>query len=376
MQTCELRHFVEPCLLLLLRERPDHGYELVDRLRILGLADGDSASIYRTLRGLERNGLVRSVWRPSSTGPARRTYSLTGEGTGRAGRADRGGPGHPADAGHLSRPLQPGRPARGRGAGVTGALAEVIRVRIRVRGIVQGVGYRPFVHALAGGSGWPGSSATTRRACSPRPRVRRPRWRSSWPRCSPGRPRWPGSSDVDHAPLLPTGAAGFAVVASTGAGARRSPVPADTATCDDCLAELRDPADRRYRYPFLNCTNCGPRFTDRHRRALRPAADDDGRVRDVRRVRARSTHDPADRRFHAQPVCCPACGPRLALARRRPASRCPATRSGRGRAAAARRRGAGGQGPRRLPPGRGRARTSRPRRRCGRASTGRSSRSR
>jgi poly-beta-hydroxybutyrate-responsive repressor len=80
VQTCELRHFVEPCLLLLLRERPDHGYELVDRLRVLGLAEGDSASIYRTLRGLERSGLVRSVWRSSTTGPARRTYSLTGEG--------------------------------------------------------------------------------------------------------------------------------------------------------------------------------------------------------------------------------------------------------------------------------------------------------
>jgi poly-beta-hydroxybutyrate-responsive repressor len=75
-----LRHFVEPCLLLLLRERPDHGYDLVDRLRALGLVEGDSAGIYRTLRSLERKGLARSVWRSSSTGPARRTYSLTAEG--------------------------------------------------------------------------------------------------------------------------------------------------------------------------------------------------------------------------------------------------------------------------------------------------------
>lgn len=80
MQTCELRHFVEPCLLLLLRERPSHGYELADRLKTLGIVEGDSAGIYRTLRSMERAGLARSVWRSSAAGPARRTYSLTSEG--------------------------------------------------------------------------------------------------------------------------------------------------------------------------------------------------------------------------------------------------------------------------------------------------------
>jgi PadR family transcriptional regulator, regulatory protein PadR len=80
MQNCELRHFVEPCLLLLLREQPSHGYELADRRRMLGLADGDPGGIYRTLRLLEREGLTRSVWRPSAAGPARRMYHLTPEG--------------------------------------------------------------------------------------------------------------------------------------------------------------------------------------------------------------------------------------------------------------------------------------------------------
>jgi PadR family transcriptional regulator PadR len=80
VQTCELRHFVQPCLLLLLSERPGHGYELVGRLRSLGIPDGDPAGIYRTLRRLERDGLTRSVWRSSETGPARRTYSLTAAG--------------------------------------------------------------------------------------------------------------------------------------------------------------------------------------------------------------------------------------------------------------------------------------------------------
>ena len=113
-----------------------------------------------------------------------------------------------------------------------------------------------------------------------------------------------------------TGAAGFAIAASDPAGRRRALVSADSATCADCLAELADPADRRFGYPFINCTNCGPRFTI---------------VRDVPYDRPLTTMagfamcaacaaeypDPADRRFHAQPVCCPACGPRLRAARRR-----------------------------------------------------------
>ncbi len=113
--------------------------------------------------------------------------------------------------------------------------------------------------------------------------------------------------------LPPAGPGGFSIVPSEAGGTRRALVSADTATCADCLHELTDPADRRFGYPFTNCTNCGPRFTI---------------VRDVPYDRPRTTmagfamcqrcaaeyHDPADRRFHAQPVCCPECGPRLALA--------------------------------------------------------------
>jgi PadR family transcriptional regulator PadR len=80
VQPCDLRHFVEPCLLLLLRERPSHGYELADRLRALGFVDGDAAGVYRTLRSMERDGLARSAWRSSAAGPARRTYHLTPDG--------------------------------------------------------------------------------------------------------------------------------------------------------------------------------------------------------------------------------------------------------------------------------------------------------
>lgn len=77
MAELEPRNFLQPCLLLLLRERPDHGYELAARLKPMHDGDGDAGGVYRALRGLERNGLVRSEWETSDVGPARRTYHVT-----------------------------------------------------------------------------------------------------------------------------------------------------------------------------------------------------------------------------------------------------------------------------------------------------------
>jgi PadR family transcriptional regulator, regulatory protein PadR len=80
MADLEPRNFLQPCLLLLLAERADHGYELATRLRPLHDGEGDSGGIYRALRGLEKHGLVRSEWRTSDVGPARRTYHITAAG--------------------------------------------------------------------------------------------------------------------------------------------------------------------------------------------------------------------------------------------------------------------------------------------------------
>lgn len=80
MAEFEPRNFLQPCLLLLLLERPDHGYELALRLRPMHDGEGDPGSVYRALRGLEHHGLVRSEWSRSTLGPARRTYSITDDG--------------------------------------------------------------------------------------------------------------------------------------------------------------------------------------------------------------------------------------------------------------------------------------------------------
>ncbi len=119
-------------------------------------------------------------------------------------------------------------------------------------------------------------------------------------------------AEVETSPPVSNGEHGFAIRESLAAEGRFAFVPPDAATCADCLRELTTPGDRRYQYPFINCTNCGPRYTI---------------VRDIPYDRARTTmapfrmcaacqaeyEDPADRRFHAEPNACPGCGPGLAL---------------------------------------------------------------
>jgi len=191
--------------------------------------------------------------------------------------------------------------------------AERIRTAIRVEGIVQGVGFRPFVYSLATEldlSGLVGNDADGVFAeVEGDPKAIDDFLRAL-------RTKAPPLASIDRVatkPLPPTGATAFVIVPSEAAdGERRTLVSADTATCDDCLAELNDPADRRHNYPFINCVNCGPRFTIirdvPYDRALTTMA-----AFEMCELCAAEYHDPANRRFHAQPTCCPQCGPRLWL---------------------------------------------------------------
>ena len=191
-------------------------------------------------------------------------------------------------------------------------MATNVRTSIRVEGVVQGVGFRPFVYSLAtrlGLAGWVGNDVDGVFAEVEGPAEQIRDFLAALERDAPPLAR---IERVSAQPMAPDGHPGFAIVASDTAGQRRALVSADSATCADCLRELADPADRRFGYPFINCTNCGPRFTI---------------VRDVPYDRPLTTmagftmcaacaaeyRDPANRRFHAQPVCCPACGPRLRL---------------------------------------------------------------
>jgi hydrogenase maturation protein HypF len=180
---------------------------------------------------------------------------------------------------------------------------------IRVRGVVQGVGFRPFVYRLAREhdiAGWvanDGEGVAIHAEGTAEALVAFARAIESEP---PPAARI-ASLEVDTVPAEDV--EGFTILVSGGGSAgptvRISP---DLATCADCLAELADPADRRHGYPYVNCTSCGPRYSivlglpyDRPRTTMKdwPLCADC----------AREYEDPGDRRFHAQPVACPACGP-------------------------------------------------------------------
>ncbi len=187
-----------------------------------------------------------------------------------------------------------------------------LRRRVVVRGIVQGVGFRPFVYRLARGlglAGWvmndgrgviaevEGESSLVERFIGDLPRQA---------------PPLAMVAEVDWEDVQTRGEAGFAIRESDRSQGMATLISPDIAVCDDCLREMRHPGDRRHRYPFINCTNCGPRYTiiddipyDRPRTSMRdfemcPAC-------------AAEYHAPDNRRFHAQPNACPACGPRLIL---------------------------------------------------------------
>lgn len=189
---------------------------------------------------------------------------------------------------------------------------EQVRERIRVEGIVQGVGFRPFVYSLARRSGLAGLVGNDPHGVFIEVEGDARTIANFRTSLVTEAPPLAVVERVSGGAIDPTGDGDFVIAGSRGDGHRQTLISPDTATCAHCLAELFDPADRRYRYPFINCTNCGPRFTI---------------VRDIPYDRPYTTmadfpmcaacaaeyDDPADRRFHAQPVCCPACGPALHL---------------------------------------------------------------
>lgn len=186
------------------------------------------------------------------------------------------------------------------------------RIRVRVTGTVQGVGFRPFVARLAralGAAGWVRNDAAGVVLEAEAPQAALAALVERLRRDAPPLAR---IDQVAVTTVAPTGAPGFTIRTSAAAGSAATGVAADAATCDACLAELFEPADRRWRYPFVNCTECGPRFTiacgipwDRPQTTMAgfPLCPDC----------RREYEDPADRRFHAEPLACPACGPQARL---------------------------------------------------------------
>ncbi len=188
------------------------------------------------------------------------------------------------------------------------------RLAIAVRGVIQGVGFRPFVYnaaRAAGLTGWVRNEADTVRIEVQGEPDRLETFVHSLRHAHPPQARI-DSLEICQRPCEDGATQTFQIRSSAGRAAPRPTIPADLATCAECVREIRSPAQRRYGYPFTNCTNCGPRWSiieqlpyDRPRTSMaRFAMCPDCRT---------EYEDPADRRFHAQPIACPRCGPALRL---------------------------------------------------------------
>ncbi len=183
------------------------------------------------------------------------------------------------------------------------------RIRVRLSGAVQGVGMRPFVHRLAHECGL--SGFVHNGADGVTIEVEGAGIAAFLDRLSAEAPPLASIDALGIDTLAPSGEAGFSIRESTG-GRVATRVVADAATCPACLDELFDPASRFFRYPFVNCTQCGPRFTitarlpyDRANTSMAGFA--------MCPACAADYADPANRRFHAEPIACPACGPKLSV---------------------------------------------------------------
>ncbi|HEX9047945.1 MAG TPA: acylphosphatase, partial [Verrucomicrobiae bacterium] len=185
-----------------------------------------------------------------------------------------------------------------------------MRVKVALRGAVQGVGFRPFVHRLATDlalTGWVNNSpqGVCIEAEGERQLLER-----FLQRLHTDKPLHSFIQGCETAWLDPRGFTQFEIRASTRNGGRTAFVLPDIATCPDCLREIFDPRNRRYRYPFTNCTHCGPRFS------IIEALPYDRLNTSMKQFKMCGAcqaeyDDPRNRRFHAQPNACPDCGPQL-----------------------------------------------------------------
>ena len=186
------------------------------------------------------------------------------------------------------------------------------RLRLTVRGRVQGVGFRPAVYRFARAAGVGGFVRNTRSGVIIEIEGTAAALESFAGMLADELPPRARIDALEAGSVDPSGETLFAITTSEETGGGEALFPVDTAVCTDCLREMRDRDDPRFRFPFINCTNCGPRFTiieglpyDRPLTTMREFEMD--------RLCRSQYADPGDRRFHAEPICCPGCGPRLRL---------------------------------------------------------------
>ncbi len=199
----------------------------------------------------------------------------------------------------------------GKGRGGSTGLNPTVASRIRVTGLVQGVGFRPYVWRLARETGIAGWVRNDGEGVEIAAEGGQDQLAALMARLASEAPPLARVDSVEAKTATPSGFSDF-TIAETQGGRVGTAIGHDTAVCDQCVAEMLDPAGRRWRHSFITCTHCGPRYTvtralpyDRPQTSLAPFPLCPDCEREYR--------DPADRRFHAETTCCPKCGPQLAL---------------------------------------------------------------
>lgn len=196
---------------------------------------------------------------------------------------------------------------------------EIVRYRIKVKGVVQGVGFRPFIYQLALTRQLKGSVLNSSQGVIIEAEGEKEKVLSFIKDIRANPPSLSSITTFEWEELPPLGASSFVIlkseeiaVSADRQAEREALIPPDVAICPDCAREINDPFDRHYKYPFTNCTNCGPRFTitakvpyDRINTSMAGFA--------MCPACAGEYRNPRDRRFHAQPVACPVCGPQVEL---------------------------------------------------------------